>query len=103
MPFTYGAARALFESSLFSPIFRVEEEGWNGSGAAKTETFCNESASSATGWYNADLLALLAHHRRPQKLAFDRSLTDHRAETCFLPPRMGPESYRRDTPDEAAV
>lgn len=37
---TYGADLARAERSLFSPIFRVEEDGWNGSGAAKVDTFC---------------------------------------------------------------
>jgi hypothetical protein len=36
----YGAALALAVRSLFSPIFRVEEDGWNGSGAAMVDVFC---------------------------------------------------------------
>ena len=36
----YGDALALDVRSLFSPILRVEEEGWNGSGAAIVDVFC---------------------------------------------------------------
>lgn len=45
IPLAYGEALARLERSLFSPIFRVEEDGWNGSGAARTETFCGVISS----------------------------------------------------------
>ena len=35
----YGVALARAVNSLFSPIFRVDEEGSDGSGAASVETF----------------------------------------------------------------
>jgi hypothetical protein len=37
--FAYGDARALDVKSLFSPILRVDEEGWNGSIAATVVSF----------------------------------------------------------------
>jgi hypothetical protein len=37
--FEYGVALALAVRSLFSPIFRVDEDGLKGSGAARVDVF----------------------------------------------------------------
>jgi hypothetical protein len=104
--FMYGAARARAVRSLFSPILRVLEEGWNGSGAATVESFwtCQLSGKNAgqanrgegkwtrAGAERADtsgfeqarayLLALLAHHGAPEPRPFGTEVVRSSRRAC---------------------
>ena len=58
----YGLALDRADNSLFSPILRVEEDGWNGSGAARVDSFCPSAPPYHRKAVAADLFALFAHH-----------------------------------------